>query len=133
MYHMVARSKPLSYVHIMNSRFVRFAQQTEILALHSIHRVVCIREDSVYSAVGNKPLNMQLLLNSDFKCLIRQQAFLHKINHRQAGRQDLYEKLFITDTHSSQTVLSHSCCSCNSQTRHKITLYFNTKLIIPCV
>jgi hypothetical protein len=63
MYHVVARSKTLFYVHIMNSLFVWFAQQTEILALHSFHRVVCITEkDSVYSAVGNKPLNMQLLL-----------------------------------------------------------------------
>jgi hypothetical protein len=48
MNHVVARSKTLFYVHIMNSPFVRFAQQTEILALHNIHRVVCIREtDSV--------------------------------------------------------------------------------------
>jgi len=47
------------------------------------------------------------------------------------GRQEMYEKLFTTDTYSSQTVLSSSCCSFKSQAKHKITLYFNTKPMIP--
>lgn len=82
----------------MNSLLVCLAQQTEIISLRRIKRLICTQDtESVYSVLRNKPLNRNHI-KFNFQ-RVNQTVSVATLNNI-TDRQKLCEKLFTMDRYS---------------------------------